>query len=226
MTDVASPRAARLAAPRWLDARLVLGVLLVLLSVVAGARVFAAADNTTQVFVAAHDLVPGQHVAADDLAVGRVRLAGSGGLYIAASGAPPVGYVITRFVGAHEIVPIAALSSSRAVTASRFVTVPVEAGHLSDDLGRGDLVDVYLTPKTTAGDPVPAPTLVLSGVPVQSRQGGARSFSGSASLAVVLAVPADQVATVVHAVESGTIDLVTLPAADSAAAPTSAAGQS
>jgi hypothetical protein len=47
---------------------------------------------------------------------------------------------------------------------------------------------------------------------VQSREGGSRTFGGESTLAVVLAVPADRVADVVHAVESGTIDLVAVPA--------------
>ncbi|MDQ1697353.1 MAG: hypothetical protein QOJ03_2706, partial [Frankiaceae bacterium] len=101
---------------RWLDARLVLGVLLVLLAVVAGARVFAAADNLSRVYVAAHDLVPGQHVGPDDLAVGRVRLQGQGDYYVAATAAPPLGYVVTRFVGAHEFVPVGALAAVAATT--------------------------------------------------------------------------------------------------------------
>jgi hypothetical protein len=214
--ELVSPRAARLAPPRWLDARLAVGVLLVLVAVVAGARVFAAADNMTTVYVAAHDLVPGQHVAADDVAIGRVHLDGQGGYYVAASAAPPVGYVVTRFVGAHEFVPAGALSA-QAATDSRFVTVPVQPGHLPGELARGDLVDVYLTAKAAAGAAVPAPRLVLSAVPVESREGGARTFSGNATLAVVLAVPRADVADLVQAVESGTIDLVTVPRAPTAA---------
>jgi hypothetical protein len=218
--SLASPRATRLAAPSWLDARLALGVLLVLVAVVAGARVFATADDMTSVYVAAHDLVPGQHVAPGDLAVGRVHLDGQGGSYVAAAAAgPPVGYVVTRFVGANEFVPAAALSAQAAAD-SRFVTVPVQPGHLPGELGRGDRVDVYLTPKAAAGAVVRPPRLVLSAVPVEAREGGARTFSGDASLAVVLAVPQPDVAALVQAVESGTIDLVVVPpavAVDSAA---------
>ena len=219
VTDVASPRAVRLATPRWLDARLALGVLLVALSVAAGARVFTAADNLTAVYIAAHDLVPGQHVGAGDLAVGHVRLRGQSGLYIAAASSPPIGYVITRFVGAHELVPVGALAGGAAIARSRLVTVPVQPGHLSDSLARGDLVDVYLTGKAGAGQAVPAPVLVLAAVPVESRAGGTRTFSASSSFSVVLAVPTDKVAVLVHAVESGTIDLVIVPRADARAAP-------
>lgn len=205
--------------PRWLDARLALGVLLVALSVAAGARVFAAADNLTSVYVAAHDLVPGQHVGAGDLAVGHVRLRGQAGLYIAAGSGPPIGYVVTRFVGAHELVPVTALAGGATATRSRFVTVPVQPGHLSDVLTRGDVVDVYLTGKTAAGQAVPPPVLVLAGVPVESRSGGTRTFSASSAYSVVLAVPIDKVAALVHAVESGTIDLVTVPHTDAQDAP-------
>jgi hypothetical protein len=60
---------------------------------------------------------------------------------------------------------------------------------------------------------VPAPTLVLAAVPVQSREGGARTFGGDSALAIVLAVPRADVRALVHAVESGTIDLVALPQA-------------
>jgi hypothetical protein len=194
-------------------------VLLVALSVAAGARAFTAADNLTAVYVAAHNLVPGEHVTADDLAVGHVRLRGESGLYIAAASAPPVGYVVTRYVAAHELVPVAAISTASAAQRSRFVTVAVQPGHLADALARGNLVDVYLTPKSAAGQAAPEPVLVLAGVPVESRAGGTRTFSASSAFSVVLAVPIDKVASVVHAVESGIIDLVTVPPTDAGAPP-------
>jgi len=216
VTELAAPRATRLATPRWLDTRLVLGVLLVLFAVVAGARVFAAADHYSRVYVARHDLVPGERLTAGDVGVGRVRLNGEGSLYIAA-GRPPVGYVVTRYVGAHEFVPVGALAATPSGdAATRLVSVPVTPGHLPPSLARGTLVDIYMTPKTGAGVMAAAPTLVLSNVPVDMREGGSRTFGGEATLVVVVSVPADRVADVVHAVESGTIDLVAVPAAAAA----------
>jgi hypothetical protein len=216
MTELASPRATRLVAPRWLDVRLALGLLLVLVSVLAGARILAAADDYSVVYVAAHALTPGEHVTAADLTTGRVRLDGQGAFYVAAHGAAPVGYVVTRYVGTHEFVPSAALARALPTGAGdRYVTVPVATGHLPPGLGHGDLVDVYVTPKAGPGSAAaPMPTLVLAGVPVQSREGGGRGFSGSADsvLSVVLTVPAGHVIDVVRAVESGTLDLVAVPA--------------
>ena len=187
-------------------------MLLVLAAVVVGARLFASAGHETAVFVASHPLVPGEHLAAGDLQVGHVRFDGNGSAYVAADGAAPVGYVVTRYVGAHELVPRSALSAATPVVgASRFVTVPVEPGHLPEDLGHGDLVDVYLTAKATAGSEVPPPVLVAAAVPVDSYDSGARGFSGTATESVVLSVPAGLVRPVVHAAEAGTIDLARVP---------------
>jgi hypothetical protein len=215
MADLTSPRATRWTPPRWWEPRLALGVLFVLVAVVGGARVMAGADRYSQVYLARHALVPGERLAEADLAVGRARLAGQAGLYLAA-GRPPVGYVVTRYVGAHELVPLRALAPSPVDRPTRLVTVPVQPGHLPPGLGRGDLVDVYVTAKAGPGAVVPAPSLVLAGAAVDAREGGARSFAGESTLAVVLAVPADRVADVVRAVESGTIDLVLLPPAAAA----------
>jgi hypothetical protein len=217
VAELVSPRASRLAAPRWLDARLALGVLLVLASVVAGARLLAAADDRAAVLVARHDLVPGQHLTADDFTVGHVQLDDQAGRYVAAA-APPVGYVVTRFVGTDELLPADAVATGAVAADSRYVTVPVQPGHLPSDLARGDLVDVYLTGPAAAGTRAPAPTLVLAAVPVRTTGGGSRVFGSSSTLSVELEVPEARVADLVHAVESGTIDLVAVPAAAAATA--------
>src|SRR4051812_29815423 len=57
----------RVRPPRWLDLRLVLGVLLVLGSVLLGARVVTAADATVPVWSAAGNLAAGTVLSDDDL---------------------------------------------------------------------------------------------------------------------------------------------------------------
>lgn len=220
VSQPSSPRARRLAAPRWLDLRLAVGVLLVLVAVVVGARVFASADRYARVYVAAHALVPGERLAAGDLRVGRARFDGQGGRYVAAAATPPTGYVVLRYVGAGELLPRAALATAAGPSAgTRLVTVPVQPGHLATDLGHGDLVDVYVTAKPPAGGRVPTPTRVLAAVPVDSTDGGSRTLGGNASVAVVLAVPVAAVPDTVRAVEGGTIDLVRVPPAVEGAIP-------
>src|SRR6476659_1229278 len=55
----AGPSPRRVRPPRWLDLRLVLGVLLVLGAVLLGARIVTAADATVPVWAAAGDLAAG-----------------------------------------------------------------------------------------------------------------------------------------------------------------------
>ncbi|HWB65205.1 MAG TPA: RcpC/CpaB family pilus assembly protein [Mycobacteriales bacterium] len=205
------PRPRRLNSPRWLDGRLVLGVVLVLLSVVAGARVFAASSHYTSVYLARHQLTPGERLAPGDLAVGRVRFDGQGARYVAASRQPPVGYVVTHYVGANDFLPLDAVAArDPQVGDARFVTVPVQSGHLPSGLGHGDLVDVYVTVKRSGAGPVPSPSRVLSNAPVESTDAASELADGPTD-SVVLSVPSAQVADLVHAVESGQIDLVRVP---------------
>jgi len=140
------PKAARLATPSWLNTRVVLGLLLVLLSIVLGARLFASADDAQSVWVATRDLGPGTTIAEGDLEQGRVRLFDNGGRYLVASAPKPVGYVLTRGVGADEFLPALGLRSPEELARPlRDVSVPVEAGHLPGDLQTGQQVDVYVT---------------------------------------------------------------------------------
>jgi len=210
---LASPAAQRIAPRRWLDVRAVLGIALLLGSMIGGARLFAAASHETAVWAAAHDLAPGERLSAADLRRVRVRLNGAADGYL--TGAAPTGYVVMRFVAAHELLPVGALAASTRTDSSRLVTVPVQLGHLPPDLAPGDRVDVYTSQRSATGpgaaNAAAAPTLVLAAAVVQSRPSGGRTFGADAALSVVLVVPADRVADVVRAAESGAVDLVAVP---------------
>ena len=94
---------------RWLDLRLVTGLLLVLGSVVLGTRVIAAADDTVPVLVAATDLAPGQSLTTTMVETRQVGLAESlEGLYH--TGQVGDGYVVVRLVSAGELLPRSAVA--------------------------------------------------------------------------------------------------------------------
>lgn len=209
-----SPAAQRLVPRRWLDVRAVVGIVLLLGSMIGGARLFAAAGRETAVWAAAHDLAPGERLSASDLTRVRVRLNAVAAGYL--TGAAPAGYVVARFVAARELLPAGAVVASARAESSRLVTVAVQTGHLPPDLVPGDRVDVYLTPRSAGGPGVAsgtlAPALVLAAAVVQSRPSGGRGFSADTALSVVLVVPTDKVADVVRAAESGAVDLVAVPA--------------
>lgn len=209
MTDIAPP-ARRLPSPRWLDARFLIGIAIIVVPIVIGAHILAAADRYATVYIARRALVPGEHLVADDLIVGRVRFDGEGTRYVAA-GRPPVGYVVTRYVAAGELLPLAALTGDPStLLAERLVTVPVGMGHAPLDLLRGDVVDVYVTKKNPAGVKQLRPELVIGGAPVDSVSGSG-ALSSTGTLSVVIEVPAVTVDTVVSAIEGGTLDVVRVP---------------
>lgn len=227
MTDTpVSPKAGRLATPGWLDGRLVLGVLLVLVSVVVGARVLSSADRSQLVWTAARDLAPGTSLSADDLERTQVRLFTTTERYLSAAGAVPTGYVLERPVGRGELVPLDALQRPGGDVDLRFVAVPVLPGHYPPSLAKGQQVDVWATPDRGAGQSASPPAegaadagappagsrLVLAGVTVDAPpDSGGGLGGGTAERAVVLSVRAGDVGALVSAMSQGRIDLVRVP---------------
>ncbi|MFN2538939.1 MAG: hypothetical protein ABR549_12460 [Mycobacteriales bacterium] len=222
MTDApGSPTASRLATPSWLDGRLVLGVLLVLVSVLVGAKVLAGADSSQQVWSATHELAPGTVLVAGDLELTKVRLFGRSGRYLA--GPAPVGYVVLRSIGVHELLPRDALSAPGKTVQRRDVSVAVAYGHLPSDLRGGDVVDLYVTPDDKAirrggkGVDLTVPRLVLSNVVVARVTRPSGLSSSGQTIPVVLTVDPSQVLAVVQALADGPLDLVRVPDAHLAA---------
>lgn len=239
----ASPAARRLAAPRWLDTRLVLGVLLVLVSVLVGARVLAGADRSQLVWAASRDLAPGSLLAAEDIVPVRVRLFDTASLYLDAAEPAPVGYVTGRGLGRGELLPDDALRPPGVDVDLRLVTVLVELGHVPPDLIDAQQVDVWVTPDRDrvaaavvarpgqpaakgSGGATGAVTaeVVLSGVTVATGPPPAGFASAAAAVPVVLQVRQADVAVLLSAISLGRIDLVRVPRVAEVAKPLASSG--
>lgn len=206
--SLSAPTVPRLGAPRWRDPRLVLGVLLVLVSVVVGARVVAAADSTTEVWAAATDLGPGIPLRSSDLVVRRVHLDAGQERYVAARGETPVGLVLLRTVGAGELLPRAAVASKAGADLRRVsVEVSTAAG-----LQRGSVVEVYAVPKSGGTSPEAAGSRrIVTDVTVADVGDGGRLLGSSGRRTVTLMVPSSDVRAVLDAVAHGGVELVGLP---------------
>ncbi|MGD9957034.1 MAG: SAF domain-containing protein [Candidatus Nanopelagicales bacterium] len=202
----ATPRAGRLRAGRR-DLRLAAGVALVVLSVVLGSRILAAAGDREQVWSLAAPLAAGTTLQADDLVAVPVALDDLAA-YVPAS-TDVVGQVLRRDAAAGELLPASALGDAGAVDL-RWVTVPVDPLHAPPGLARGERVDVYVTPSDGAavGAGVQVlPSLVLPGVLVDDP--GSSDASGVTDLlGVVLEVPASDADRAVAAARAGDVDLV------------------
>ncbi|MEI8409230.1 MULTISPECIES: SAF domain-containing protein [unclassified Kribbella] len=132
---------------RWKDGRLVLGVLLVAVTALAGAKLLSAADDTTTIWAAKHDIPAGTTLTSDDLTTVRVRFTNSedAGRYVAAD-AELKGLVVTRPVDAGEFVPREA-AVSEADNDRIELPLSVASGRLPSDTAAGDDVDIWVVPK-------------------------------------------------------------------------------
>ena len=191
----------RVRPPRWLDLRLVLGVLLVLGSVLLGARVVAAADATVPVWSAAGDLAAGTVLTAGDLVAVDVRLDDVAGAYLATSTRPD-GRTLARAVRSGELLPRTAMEEPAELVQ---LALPVQAGYVPPGLDRGQVVDVYAVADpaagaTGAGDVSVA--LVVAAAPVQAISGRTEGVLSTATttVQVVVSVPADQAPAVLGAI--------------------------
>lgn len=148
----AAPAASRRERPGWRDPRLAVGVVLVALSVVIGARIFAAADDSVAVWALAGTKQAGEALAEDDLVRRQVRFGDQevADRYLAASSPVPANAVLGRALGEGELLPRGALTTPSRVDLME-VPMSVETGSLPAGLREGALVDVWLVP-TDGGD--------------------------------------------------------------------------
>lgn len=205
--------ARRVQAPSWRDTRLLVGVLLVLASVLAGALVVARADKTAPVYAAARALTPGSALTADDLAVVSVRLEGAGGRYLSAGTRLVPGQVVLRAVASGELVPRSALGSRDQVDL-RPVSVPV-AADVAEPLGPGVLVDVWVANRDPerGSTSFAAPRQIAAAAEVASRSTRRGSLGSSTASSVQLLLTTELVPKVIQAVDNGSrITLVPVPA--------------
>jgi hypothetical protein len=215
VSDLPAPSASRLARARWLDARLLIGLLLVLLSVVIGAKVVADADQRVKVWSVTHDLGADTPLSSDDLAPASVNLDDSTGRYLSAS-EDLDGLVLTRPVGRGELLPVSAVGRAGTSTERRIVIEVDRTGVAG--LTKGRVVDVYAVRDDSASESAAPPELVLSGVTVGEdvKSGGGTFGGGGSTVGVTLLVDQADVPDLIDAVAHGSVYLVQVPTAGAA----------
>jgi hypothetical protein len=208
MTVITSPPARRFRADRH-DVRLAVGVALVVIAVVAGSALLGSAGDRVPVWSLRSALAAGTTLRADDLVPAPV--AGDSVALYAGSSTDVTGKVLTRDLGAGELLPLSALGAPGGA-ARRLVTVAVDPLHAPPGLARGERVDVYVTPRDGAsvggsGTVRVLPTLVLARALVAD-PGASDPAGASTQIGVVLDVAAADADRAVAAARGGDVDLV------------------
>jgi Flp pilus assembly protein CpaB len=174
-----SPTPRRVKTPSWLDLRLVLGVVLVLASVLIGAKIVSGANHTYRMLAVSRDLAAGTLLSRDDVDTVRVQLPHRGdGTYLSAD-ADVTGKQLNRPLTRGELVPAAALGRPAALTTLTVPFGPDSAPRLSP----GQRIEIWLASKA-------CPAIVLlADVTVQAVHASAgTSFSSSGGQNVVVSV--------------------------------------
>jgi len=165
-------------------------VLLVTGSVVLGARLLAAVDDTVTVWAVAEDQGVGSPLTEEDLVAVRVRFDDLGDLdrYFQADEALPSDAVLLRGVGAGELLPRGALGPG---DDADLVHVPleVEPHRVPSTVGAGSVIHVFLTdaarPRAAADGPALEAVTVVEAPPIEE------TFAVAGIRQVVVAVPED-----------------------------------
>lgn len=198
---------ARQSVARVRDLRLWAGVVLLALSVLAGALVLGDDDQSVTVWRATSDLSAGSRPTG--LEATQISPSVAGDRYVRPGDL--VDGVLRWPVAAGELLPRGALGDP-AREPTRRVTVPVDPLHAPVGVQAGDVVDAWVMPRSDAGLPAQArPDLVLSGALVARVTEDALGMGGE--VGVVLEVPAARVPDLVAATRRGVVDLVAVPLA-------------
>jgi Flp pilus assembly protein CpaB len=177
-----------------------LGVLLTL-------SLLRAADHTTAVFVAAHDLAPGTIVTEGDLRVSRVRVDASvlATLFTADDASSARGQVVRSIVPAGALMTRDLVRPTAARAAPRVMSVPLPRAHaVGGDIHRGDRVDVLAVDDDGAAGYVLTDAEVVS---AESQSSGPLA-GGSSDLTVSLVVDGEQATRLAAAFATGSVTLV------------------
>lgn len=164
-----SPPARRLDRRRLKDPRLWVGLVLVAGSVLLGARLLAAADDTVDVWALSQDVPAGQPIEAGALTLEQVKFADTAveqGYWIDPDG-PPAGAVATHDLTAGELLARGAVGD-RATADLSHLPVVVGASGAPQDLQVGDVVDVWVVPAQSPDGATGPAGQVLEGVRVVS----------------------------------------------------------
>ncbi len=181
------------------DLRLVIGLALVIAAAVAGFLLVTAADNSTAVYAATKTLSPGHVIQKSDLVLTDVKLGKSGTSYLTASGLSE-GAVVTKSVGAGELVPISAVGTAKQVATTN-VVVQLDLP-LSSDATEGSTVDVWSSMAAGQGVFGP-PGVIISGAQIAHITEATGLAASTGGVRVEIVVPQSKVAALLESQANG-----------------------
>lgn len=206
-----SPPASRAPRRSWRDPRLLVGVAIVAVCVLSGARILAGADETVPVWSVRVDRAAGERLGPGDLERVELRFAtpALARRYVSADDQLPADAVLSREVTAGELLPRAAVQVGEPEYLAELpISLPSDA--VPAALRPGELVDVWVTPAEDSDAPLRA-VRILRQVRVVAVPRTGSTFGPSGTQQVVVGVPEedeDQLGSAIAQLATGTAVLV------------------
>ncbi len=188
-----------LSSPRRLDLRLIIGVVIVIATALAGFALVSAADITTSVYTAAKSLSPGHVIKDSDLILTDVKLGKSSSAYLGVKELTQ-GAVVTKAVAAGELVPLSAVGTAKQVATTN-VVVQLDLP-LSTDAVVGSTVDVWASMAAGQGIFGP-PAVIISGAQIAHITEATGLAASTGGVRVEIVVPQSKVAALLESQANG-----------------------
>jgi hypothetical protein len=207
------PAATRAQPPGWRDPRLWIGVVIVATSVIAGARVLGAADDSVTVWSVTRDLAPGDTLREQDLASRSVRFNDAADLerYLRTTDPLPDDLRLVRGLGAGELVPAGALGSGESAD-TVIVSLAFPPELIPTNIGTGSVIELLVIPEDGATEQGGTDQAVIGGA-----RGAARTQTAGPTtvLSDVVVIDAPSAADSLGSVSRGRQLVLGIPASES-----------
>lgn len=194
------------------DARFLVGLALVLASVAAVWFVVTAGRTSTPVLQATRTIVVGEPVRAGDFRVVDANVGAAQDAY-ATPASLEGAHIAARTIVSGELLPLSAVADA-ATARHTIIVVPLDA-NLSQAVTTGSTIDLWRAQPQPESRTFATPTLLVSGVTVNSRD-DERGVVGKSATKLELTIPREDVPSVLGALTDGSV-LSAVPAVGSGA---------
>jgi hypothetical protein len=165
----------------------------------------ALADQSSHYWAARNPITPGSLVTSEDITLFDASLIENAGLYFEEN-APPIGMISTQFIGAGQFLAKSAFTRESAQFDTEQVPLNILPSDIPAMIEVGEPISLYWVPDAVDSQSLSAPTLLLTGIFLESIDRKGSNFGSG--LAITVSVDSSQVAKILAGTSHGRLVVV------------------
>ena len=185
--------------------RLVVAIALFAAAVISAMALTALGNQSDTYWIARNSLIPGTQISENDLSEVEVSLGDAGGRYLSKD-VTVIGAYILHSIQKGELISISSVSDFPSALKSGQVPISIRSSDLPEDLGLGEVINIYWVPEALGMEKPRSPELVISGALLNSINRKAGNFGSDISLTV--SVENSEIFQLLQATASGRLVIV------------------